>query len=93
MDNNYETDLIRPIIDKAASIASVDYDAADERARTQLKVIGDHTRAVMHMVADGIRASNVGRGYILRRLIRRVVRACLRSFGLWSPKRKISSEQ
>ena len=72
--NNYETDLIFPLIERAAEIANLDYKQADAAQKVSLKVIGDHVRAVMHMVADGISASNVGRGYILRRLIRRVVR-------------------
>ena len=72
--NNYETDLIFPIIQSAAEIAGIDYHNSDEKVKVSLKVIGDHVRAVVHMIADEIRASNVGRGYILRRLIRRVVR-------------------
>ena len=72
--NNYETDLIFPIIQTAATIAGVDYHSGDAKTQVSLKVIGDHVRAVVHMIADEIRASNVGRGYILRRLIRRVVR-------------------
>ncbi|MEM8807403.1 MAG: alanine--tRNA ligase [Cyanobacteria bacterium P01_G01_bin.38] len=72
--NNYETDLIFPIIKAAGKIAQIDYHQADEKTKVSLKVIGDHVRAVVHMIADGITASNVGRGYILRRLIRRVVR-------------------
>ncbi|MGB6296249.1 MAG: alanine--tRNA ligase [Rivularia sp. (in: cyanobacteria)] len=72
--NNYETDLIFPIIQKAGEIAGIDYSKSDEKTKTSLKVIGDHIRAVMHMITDEIRASNVGRGYVLRRLIRRVVR-------------------
>lgn len=72
--NNYETDLIFPIIQSAAEIAGIDYANSDEKTKVSLKVIGDHIRAVVHMIADEIRASNVGRGYILRRLIRRVVR-------------------
>ncbi|MGB3787526.1 MAG: alanine--tRNA ligase [Phormidesmis sp.] len=72
--NNYETDLILPIIQSAAKIAGVDYFKASDAQKVSLKVIGDHVRAVMHMVTDGISASNVGRGYVLRRLIRRVVR-------------------
>ncbi|BAZ50581.1 alanyl-tRNA synthetase [Nostoc sp. NIES-4103] len=72
--NNYETDLIFPIIQTAAAIAGVDYHASDENIKVSLKVIGDHVRSVVHMIADEIRASNVGRGYVLRRLIRRVVR-------------------
>jgi alanyl-tRNA synthetase len=72
--NNYETDLILPIVQTAADIAGIDYSSSDEKTKTSLKVIGDHIRAIVHMNADGIRASNVGRGYILRRLLRRVVR-------------------
>ncbi|MFO0096452.1 MAG: alanine--tRNA ligase [Aphanizomenon sp.] len=72
--NNYETDLIFPIIETAAKIAKIDYHKSDENTKTSLKVIGDHVRSVVHMIADEIRASNVGRGYVLRRLIRRVVR-------------------
>lgn len=72
--NNYETDLIFPIIQKAAAIAQIDYATADEATKIALKVIGDHVRSVVHMLADGITASNEGRGYVLRRLIRRVIR-------------------
>lgn len=72
--NNYETDLIFPIIETAAQVAKIDYHQSDENTKISLKVIGDHVRSVVHMIADEIRASNVGRGYVLRRLIRRVVR-------------------
>jgi alanyl-tRNA synthetase len=72
--NNYETDLIFPIIQTAAIAAGVDYATANPAQLVSLKVIGDHVRAVVHMISDGIRASNTGRGYILRRLVRRVVR-------------------
>lgn len=72
--NNYETDLIFPILKTAAEIAKIDYAQSDEKTKISLKVIGDHVRAVVHMIADGITASNTGRGYILRRLLRRVVR-------------------
>ncbi|CAD5960189.1 Alanine--tRNA ligase [Planktothrix tepida] len=72
--NNYETDLIFPIIKTAAEIAKIDYHKSDEKTKVSLKVIGDHIRAVVHLIADGVTASNIGRGYILRRLIRRVVR-------------------
>ncbi|MBE9098570.1 alanine--tRNA ligase [Vacuolonema iberomarrocanum] len=72
--NNYETDLIFPIIETAAAIAGLAYDKCDEAQKVSLKVIGDHVRSVIHMIADGITASNLGRGYVLRRLIRRAVR-------------------
>ncbi|MEA5509162.1 alanine--tRNA ligase [Crocosphaera sp. UHCC 0190] len=72
--NNYETDLIFPIIETAANIAGIKYKKADEKIKISLKVIGDHVRSVVHMIADGITASNTDRGYVLRRLIRRVVR-------------------
>ncbi len=72
--NNYETDLIFPIIETAAKIASINYNKAAENTKVSLKVIGDHVRSVVHMISDGITASNTDRGYVLRRLIRRVVR-------------------
>ncbi len=72
--NNYETDLILPIIQTAAELAQIDYSQASEKIKVSLKVIGDHIRAVVHLMTDGVAASNIGRGYILRRLLRRVVR-------------------
>ncbi len=72
--NNYETDLIYPLVETAAVLAGVDYRALDSRAQTSLKVIGDHSRAITQLIADGVTASNLGRGYVLRRLLRRVVR-------------------
>ena len=72
--NNYETDLIYPLIETAAGLAGVDYKALDQKGKTSLKVIGDHSRAVTQLICDGVTASNLGRGYILRRLLRRVVR-------------------
>ena len=72
--NNYETDLIYPLVETAAGLAGVDYRALDEKGKTSLKVIGDHSRAITQLIGDGVTASNLGRGYILRRLLRRVVR-------------------
>ncbi|MFM7266778.1 MAG: alanine--tRNA ligase, partial [Cyanobium sp.] len=72
--NNYETDLIFPLIETAASLAGGSYRELDGRGQTSLKVIGDHSRAVVQLIGDGVSASNLGRGYILRRLLRRVVR-------------------
>ena len=72
--NNYETDLIFPIIQKICEIANIDYFSSDDKSKISLKIIGDHTRAVIHLISDGVAASNLGRGYILRRLIRRMVR-------------------
>ena len=72
--NNYETDLIFPIVQTAAAIAQIDYATAEPSTKVSLKVIGDHVRAVVHMISDDIAANNEGRGYVLRRLIRRVVR-------------------
>ena len=72
--NNYETDLIFPLIEAVADLAGVDYRQLDDKGKTSLKVIGDHSRAVTQLISDGVTASNLGRGYILRRLLRRVVR-------------------
>ncbi|KAJ7967103.1 Alanine--tRNA ligase [Quillaja saponaria] len=71
---NYETDLIYPIIEKASELANLSYALADDHAKTNLKIIGDHMRAIVYLISDGVVPSNIGRGYVVRRLIRRVVR-------------------
>ena len=72
--NNYETDLIFPLIETAAALAGISYRQCTEKDKISLKVIADHSRAITQLIADGVSASNLGRGYILRRLLRRVVR-------------------
>ncbi|CAH8362363.1 unnamed protein product [Eruca vesicaria subsp. sativa] len=72
--NNYETDLVYPIIAKVLELANISYDSADDKAKMSLKVIADHMRAVVYLISDGVLPSNIGRGYVLRRLIRRAVR-------------------
>ncbi len=72
--NNYETDLILPLLEKASTLVGLNYYEVDEKDKISFKVIGDHTRACVHLISDGVLASNLGRGYILRRLLRRVVR-------------------
>jgi alanyl-tRNA synthetase len=72
--NNYETDLMRPLLEKAAELSGRDYLRLNERERVSAKIVADHARAVVHLLADGVRPSNLGRGYVLRRLIRRMVR-------------------
>lgn len=72
--NNYETDLIYPIIEKASELANVSYHQADDDTKTNLKIIGDHLRAIVYLISDGVVPSNIGRGYVVRRLIRRAVR-------------------
>lgn len=73
VDSNFDTDLFRPIIDRTCEIAKVSYKANDEHD-VALKVIADHIRTVAFAVGDGVMPSNEGRGYIIRRLLRRAVR-------------------
>jgi alanyl-tRNA synthetase len=71
--SNFDIDLFQTIIATAASIAKVAYGDNDEHD-TALRVIGDHSRSVAFLLADGVMPSNEGRGYVLRRLIRRALR-------------------
>ncbi|ACV67613.1 alanine--tRNA ligase [Desulfohalobium retbaense] len=71
--SNFDTDLFSGLIRTTAERAGVVY-GKDEEINTALRVIGDHSRAVAFMLADGILPSNEGRGYVLRRLIRRAFR-------------------
>jgi alanyl-tRNA synthetase len=70
---NYDTDLFTPLIQAVAASAGVDADAGGE-IRVSLQVISDHLRAISFLVADGIVPSNDGRGYVLRRVLRRAYR-------------------
>ena len=73
--SNFETDLIRPIIDKAAeSLGKGIAYGADPKIDTTLRIIADHSRAATFLVHDGILPANEGRGYVLRKIIRRALR-------------------
>ena len=69
----FEIDILRPILDGIGQIAGVSY-GENATADVSLRVIADHLRAVTFLVADGVLPSNEGRGYVLRRLIRRAIR-------------------
>jgi alanyl-tRNA synthetase len=72
-ENVFETDLLRPLIDQAGEITGVRY-GEDDRADVRLRVVADHTRTTTMLIADGVVPGNEGRGYVLRRMLRRVVR-------------------
>lgn len=74
VENLYEIDQVRPVLDRAAELAGVTY-GADHDNDVRLRVVADHVRSALMLMADGVQASNEGRGYILRRLLRRSVRA------------------
>lgn len=71
--NNFETDLLFPIIEYASKVSGVAYGAGEE-SDVSLKVIADHARSMTVMIMDGILPSNEGRGYVLRRILRRAIR-------------------
>jgi len=71
--SNYDTDLIRPIIDQAADLFGLAY-GADDRADTALRIAADHARAAAFLIHDGVLPSNEGRGYVLRKIMRRAMR-------------------
>ncbi len=73
VNNLFETDLVMPILEKVAALAGVSY-GTDQNRDISLRVITDHVRGVTFMVKDGIVPSNEGRGYVLRRLLRRALR-------------------
>jgi alanyl-tRNA synthetase len=72
--SNFETDILRTIMSKAQEITGHTYGAEGEQVDTSLRILTDHARAVAFMIADGILPSNEGRGYVLRRVLRRAVR-------------------
>ena len=73
VDNMFEVDTIRKVIDKVCEISGKTY-GADAKNDISIRVITDHSRSAMFMIADGVIPSNEGRGYVLRRIIRRACR-------------------
>jgi alanyl-tRNA synthetase len=71
--SNFDTDLFRPIIEEICRLSSREYPGQDE-ADISVRLIADHARAVAFLISDGIMPANDGRGYVLRRLIRRAFR-------------------
>ncbi|MGM9652509.1 MAG: alanine--tRNA ligase [Eubacteriales bacterium] len=73
VDNMFEVDSIRKVLDKVCEISGKTY-GADKDNDISIRVITDHTRSAMFMISDGVIPSNEGRGYVLRRIIRRACR-------------------
>jgi alanyl-tRNA synthetase len=71
--SNYETDLFQPIIQAIAKISQIPY-GNDQKKDTSIRVIADHIRAMTFLISDGVPPSNEGRGYVLRRIMRRAAR-------------------
>jgi alanyl-tRNA synthetase len=83
VQNMYEIDQVRPVLDRAAELAGKTY-GANHDDDVRLRVIADHVRSGLMLIADGVTPSNEGRGYILRRLLRRVIRS-MRLLGVDGP--------
>jgi alanyl-tRNA synthetase len=72
-NSNWDTDLFRPLIGRVGDLAQREYPAGD-KGDISVRIIADHIRAITFLIGDGIMPSNEGRGYVLRRLIRRAFR-------------------
>ncbi|MFY4719752.1 alanine--tRNA ligase [Streptomyces sp. LaBMicrA B280] len=83
VDNLYEIDEMRPVLDHAADLAGIRY-GADAQADVRLRVVADHVRTALMLLGDGTAPGNEGRGYVLRRILRRAVRS-MRQLGYGDP--------
>jgi alanyl-tRNA synthetase len=83
VDNLYEIDQVRPVLDRASELSGRRY-GADHEDDVRMRVIADHVRSALMLMSDGVSPSNEGRGYILRRLLRRTIRA-MRLLGVEGP--------
>ncbi|MDF3048628.1 MAG: alanyl-tRNA synthetase [Pseudonocardia sp.] len=83
VDNVYETDLVRPVIARAEELAGRRY-GVEPVDDVRFRVIADHARSGVMIISDGVTPSNEGRGYVLRRLLRRIVRSA-RLLGITEP--------
>ncbi|WP_432571087.1 alanine--tRNA ligase [Kineococcus sp. SYSU DK005] len=83
VDNMYEIDEVRPVLDRAAELSGKRYGAVHEDD-VRMRVVADHVRSALMLIGDGVTPGNEGAGYVLRRLIRRAVRA-VRLLGVEEP--------
>jgi len=83
VDNLYEIDEVRPVLDLAAKLSGKTY-GADSDDDVRLRVVADHVRSALMLIGDGVTPANDARGYVVRRLLRRAVRA-MRLLGVETP--------
>ncbi len=83
VENLYEIDQVRPVLDLAAQLSGKNYGVNTEDD-VRLRVVADHVRSALMLIGDGVTPANDGRGYVLRRLLRRTVRA-MRLLGVETP--------
>lgn len=83
VENIYETDQVRPVLDVASQLSGRRY-GADAEDDVRMRIVADHIRSALMLMTDGVSPSNEGRGYVLRRLMRRSVRA-MRLLGVDAP--------
>ena len=94
--SNYDTDLFAPLLQRIAELSPLPYlhgynrienveDNQREKIRIAMRVIADHIRAISFAIADGVTPGNVGRGYVIRRILRRAVRYGYQTLGFRSP--------
>ena len=83
VENMYEIDQVRPVLDRAAELSGRRYGANPEDDM-RMRIVADHVRSSLMLIGDGVTPSNEGRGYILRRLLRRTVRS-MRLLGVHEP--------
>jgi alanyl-tRNA synthetase len=83
VENMYETDQVRPVLDRASALSGRRY-GADHDDDVRMRIIADHVRSSLMLMSDGVTPSNEGRGYILRRLMRRSIRS-MRLLGVDAP--------
>jgi alanyl-tRNA synthetase len=83
VDNLYEIDEVKPVLDLAAKLSGKTY-GANEADDVRLRVVADHVRSALMLIGDGVVPANDARGYVVRRLLRRVVRA-MRLLGVEKP--------
>ncbi len=72
-NTNFETDIIWPLIENLVELSGQEYEKED-KYKTSMRIIADHSRAITFLIGDGVIPTNDGRGYILRRLLRRTIR-------------------